>query len=165
MNKYSTHNCGQLRATDAGGRARLSGWVHRRHDLGGILFIDLRDHFGMTQVVIEPDRPFSEEARKIRPESVICVEGAVARRTEGADNANLATGQVELRVDKYEVLSMADQLPFPPGDATVAETLRLKFRFLDLRGAKQHQNIVLRSNVIASLRRRMIEQGFQEFQT
>ncbi|HLL91212.1 MAG TPA: aspartate--tRNA ligase [Tepidisphaeraceae bacterium] len=167
VNSYHTHTCGQLRANDAGQRARLSGWVHRKRDLGGITFVDLRDHYGLTQVVAEPDSPAAEEMKRLKPESVITVEGTVSKRLEGSDNANLATGQIELRVDKITVQSTAETLPFSVAEDNrqVNETIRLKYRFLDLRTERLQRNVVLRAQVISGLRRRMTEAGFLEFQT
>lgn len=166
MHAYRTHTCGALRATDAGTTARLSGWVHRKRDHGGLLFIDLRDHYGLTQCVIAQGSPVFQQAEALRPESVITVTGEVVMREPGTINPKLPTGEIELRVRELEVQSAAEVLPIQvAGEAEFPEELRLRYRFLDLRREKQHRNIMLRSQVIASIRRRMIQQGFTEFQT
>ncbi|WP_439578855.1 aspartate--tRNA ligase [Elioraea sp.] len=166
MHPYRTHTCGALRAEHAGQTARLSGWVHRKRDHGGLLFIDLRDHYGLTQVVIDAGSPLLPEAERVRPESVITVTGTVVRRTPDTVNQKLPTGEIELRAAELEVQSAAEVLPIQvAGDAEFPEELRLRYRFIDLRRERVHRNIVLRSAVIASIRRRMIEQGFIEFQT
>lgn len=166
MHPYRTHTCGALRADHAGQTVRLSGWVHRKRDHGGLLFIDLRDHYGITQVVIDAHSPLLEEAERIRPESVITVTGTVVRRTPDTVNQKIPTGEIELRAEAITVQSAAEVLPIQvAGDAEFPEELRLRYRFLDLRRERQHRNIVLRSQVIASIRRRMIEAGFIEFQT
>jgi aspartyl-tRNA synthetase len=166
MHAYRTHTCGELRLSDAGRTVRLSGWIHRKRDHGGLLFIDLRDHYGLTQLVLDPSSPVFATAEKLRAESVIRVDGDVVARTAETVNPNLPTGEIEVRVSALEVLSEAAELPLPVfGEPDYPEELRLKFRYLDLRRETMHRNIVLRSQVIASLRRRMIEQGFLEFQT
>ncbi|MCS6921448.1 MAG: aspartate--tRNA ligase [Elioraea sp.] len=166
MHPYRTHTCGALRADHAGQTVRLSGWVHRKRDHGGLLFIDLRDHYGITQVVIDAHSPLLPEAERIRPESVITVTGTVVRRTPDTVNPKIPTGEIELRAEAIVVQSAAEVLPIQvAGDAEFPEELRLRYRFLDLRRERQHRNIVLRSQVIASIRRRMIEAGFIEFQT
>jgi aspartyl-tRNA synthetase len=166
MHAYRTHTCGQLRLSDAGGAVRLSGWIHRKRDHGGLLFIDLRDHYGLTQLVLSPSSPAFAEAERLRAESVIRVDGEVVARTGETVNPNLPTGEIEVRVSALEVLSEAAELPLPVfGEPDYPEELRLKHRYLDLRRETMHRNIVLRSQVIASLRRRMIDQGFLEFQT
>jgi aspartyl-tRNA synthetase len=166
MHAYRTHSCGALRPSDAGGTVRLSGWVHRKRDHGGLLFIDLRDNFGLTQIVIAPSSPAFAVAEKVRAESVICVDGKVVERTPETVNANLPTGGIELQASAMEVLGAAEELPLPVfGEPDYPEEIRLKYRFLDLRRERLHRSILLRSQVIASLRRRMIEQGFTEFQT
>jgi len=166
MHAFRTHNCDQLRSTDVGDRARISGWVHRKRDHPNALFVDLRDHYGITQVVVYPDQPFYEQVKRTTPESVIMVTGEVLPRDEDQINPELATGEVELRMDEFEVHSEADKLPLPVfGEPDYPEEIRLKHRYLDLRRQKLHQNIVLRGQVINSLRRRMIELGFNEFQT
>ncbi|MDW8314408.1 MAG: aspartate--tRNA ligase [Rhodovarius sp.] len=166
MHPYRTHSCGALRAADAGITARLSGWVHRKRDHGGLLFIDLRDHYGITQCVVTPSSPAFAAADALRPESVVTVTGEVVRREPGTVNPKLATGEIELRVRELEVQGEAQLLPFPvAGEADPPEELRLRYRFLDLRRERPHRNMLLRSQVIASIRRRMIAQGFTEFQT
>jgi aspartyl-tRNA synthetase len=166
MHAYRTHTCGALRAADAGTTARLSGWVHRKRDHGGLLFIDLRDHYGLTQCVVAQGSPVFEAADRLRPESVVTVTGEIVRREPGTVNPRLSTGEIELRVRELSVQSEAQVLPIQvAGEADFPEDLRLRYRFLDLRREKPHRNILLRSAVIASIRRRMIEQGFTEFQT
>ncbi len=164
---YRTHTCGQLRPEHVGQQARLSGWVQRKRDHGGLLFIDLRDHYGVTQVVVDVSSPVFKTAEAVRNESVITVTGKVVAREASTVNPRLATGAVELDAAELVVQSMADPLPIPvyQENDTTPEELRLKYRFLDLRKDKLHKNIMLRSQVIASLRRRMIDQGFTEFQT
>ncbi len=164
---YRTHTCGQLRPEHVGQQARLSGWVQRKRDHGNLLFIDLRDHYGVTQVVVDVSSPVFKTAEAVRNESVITVTGKVVAREASTVNPRLATGAVELDAAEMVVQSMADPLPIPvyQENDTTPEELRLKYRFLDLRKEKLHKNIILRSQVIASLRRRMIDQGFTEFQT
>jgi aspartyl-tRNA synthetase len=166
MHAYRTHTCGALRATDAGQPARLSGWVHAKRDHGGLLFIDLRDHYGITQCVFAAASPAFAAADAVRPESVITVTGQVVPREAGTVNPRLPTGEIELRVADLVVQSAADVLPMQvAGDEKFPEDIRLKYRFIDLRREKLHRNIMLRAGVIASIRRRMIEAGFTEFQT
>jgi aspartyl-tRNA synthetase len=166
MHAYRTHNCGALRATDAGSSVRLSGWVHRKRDHGGVLFIDLRDHFGLTQIVVGPSSPAFEVLDHAKLESVVTITGDAVAREGGAVNANLATGDIEVRAQDVIVQSAAIELPMPiAGDAEYPDDIRLKYRFLDLRRERLHANMMLRSGVIASQRRRMIDQGFTEFQT
>ncbi len=166
MHAYRTHTCGALRASDAGHPARLSGWVHAKRDHGGLLFIDLRDHYGITQCVFPAGSPAFAAADAIRPESVITVTGDVVHREAGTVNPRLPTGEIELRVSDLVVQSAAEVLPMQvAGDERFPEDIRLKYRFLDLRREKLHRNIMLRAGVIASIRRRMIEAGFIEFQT
>ena len=164
---YRTHTCGQLRPEHVGQQARLSGWVQRKRDHGNLLFIDLRDHYGVTQVVVDVSSPVFKTAEAVRTESVITVSGKVVAREASTVNPRLATGAVELDAAEMVVQSMAEPLPIPvyQENDTTPEELRLKYRFLDLRKDKLHKNIMLRSQVIASLRRRMIDQGFTEFQT
>ena len=165
-NRYRTHTCGELRASHAGERAKLAGWVHRRRDHGNLLFLDLRDHYGITQCVIDVSSPLFAEVDGVRLETVIGVEGVVVKRSAETVNSEIPTGQVELRIEKIEVLSRADTLPLQVNsDMDYGEDVRLKYRFLDLRREKVHRNIVLRTRVIASIRRRMIEAGFTEFST
>ena len=166
MHAYRTHTCAQLTANDAGSDVRLSGWVHNKRDHGGVLFVDLRDHYGITQVVADSDSPALEVLEKARLESVITVDGTVKARAEAAVNSNLPTGAIEVFARGAKVQSMAADLPLIVNSAEdYPEETRLKYRFVDLRRERIHRNIVLRSNVIASLRRRMIDQGFTEFQT
>ena len=166
MHAYRTHTCGALRASDAGSPVRLSGWIHRKRDHGGLMFIDLRDNYGLTQLVLSPETPGFAIAERLRAESVIRIDGEVVARSAEAANPNLPTGEVEVRVREIEVLSEAAELPVPVfGELDYPEELRLKYRYLDLRRESLHRNILLRSSVISSIRRRMIESGFTEFQT
>jgi len=166
MHAYRTHTCGALRANDAGITARLSGWVHRKRDHGGLLFIDLRDHYGITQCVVTPSSPVFAAADALRPESVVTLTGDVVAREGGTVNDKLPTGAIELRVRELAVQGAAEVLPIQvAGEQEFPEDLRLRYRFLDLRRDKPHRNLMLRSQVIASIRRRMIDQGFTEFQT
>jgi aspartyl-tRNA synthetase len=165
-NPYRTHTCHDLRASHAGQTVRLAGWIHNKRDLGGVLFIDLRDHYGLTQIVIPPTAAFQDEVAHLPKETVISVSGQVRPRPEGTANPDLATGEIELDVSGYEKLGGCESLPMNvfPEDQTPEET-RLKYRFLDLRRSKLHQTVMLRAKVISSIRQRMIELGFQEFQT
>jgi aspartyl-tRNA synthetase len=166
MHRYRTHTCGALRESDIGIEARLSGWCHRIRDHGGVLFIDLRDHYGLTQVVADPDSPAFKVAETLRSEWVVRVDGKVRRRPGGTENPELPTGVVEVYIREIEVLGPAGELPMPVfGDQEYPEETRLKYRFLDLRREHLHQNIMKRGQVIDSIRRRMNEQGFFEFQT
>jgi aspartyl-tRNA synthetase len=166
MHAFRTHTCGELRLGDAGQTARLSGWVHRKRDHGQLLFVDLRDHYGITQCVIDVSSPLFPEAEALRLESVITVTGRVAKRTEDTINPNLPTGEVELFIAELALQSAAEPLPFPVNiDAEYPEDMRLTYRFLDLRREDIHAKMMLRAAVIASIRRRMIEQGFLEYQT
>jgi aspartyl-tRNA synthetase len=166
MHAYRTHTCGALRLADAGQSVRLSGWIHRKRDHGGLLFIDLRDHYGLTQLVLDPETPGFELAERLRAESVITVDGEVVARAAEVVNPNLPTGEIEVRVAGVTVQSEAAELPLPVfGEPDYPEELRLKHRYLDLRRETLHRNVVLRSRVIDSLRRRMVEQGFTEYQT
>ena len=166
MHRYRTHTCGALREADIGQEVRLSGWCHRIRDHGGVLFIDLRDHYGLTQVVADPDSPAFKVAETLRSEWVVRVDGKVRRRPGGTENPDLPTGAVEVYIREIEVLGPAGELPMPVfGDQEYPEETRLKYRFLDLRREHLHQNIMKRGQVIDSIRRRMKEQGFFEFQT
>ena len=166
MHEYRSHTCSGLRAADVGETVRLSGWVHRKRDHGGLLFIDLRDNYGVTQLVFEVDSACFAEAEAVRAESVIRIDGRVKARSEETVNSELATGEVEVYVDEMEILSAAGELPLPVfGDTEYPEDIRLKYRFLDLRRERIHNNILLRSNVISELRSQMTAQGFNEFQT
>jgi aspartyl-tRNA synthetase len=166
MHAYRTHTCAALRDTDAGSQARLSGWVHSKRDHGGLLFIDLRDHYGLTQCVFAAGSAAFAAAEKLRVESVITVTGQVVLRAGGTVNPKLPTGAIELAVSEVEVQSTADVLPLQvAGSEQYPDELRLRYRYIDLRRDKVHRNIMLRSQVIASLRRRMMAQGFTELQT
>ncbi|MDG1857629.1 MAG: aspartate--tRNA ligase, partial [Emcibacteraceae bacterium] len=167
MHEYRSHTCNDLREQNAGDTVRLSGWVHRKRDHGGLLFIDLRDHYGMTQCVFDSDfKEIFEVAENVRAESVIRVEGEVIKRAAEAVNADRPTGEIEILVKKVDVLNAAEELPLPVfGDQEYPEDIRLKYRFLDLRRERIHNNIVLRSDIISSIRRRMVDQGFREYQT
>ncbi|MGI6244373.1 MAG: aspartate--tRNA ligase [Pseudochelatococcus sp.] len=166
MHRYRSHTCGALREADIGAEVRLSGWCHRIRDHGGVLFIDLRDHYGLTQCVADSDSPAFDAVSQVRSEWVVRIDGKVRRRPEGTQNDDLATGQVEIYITALEVLGTAAELPLQVfGDQVYPEETRLKYRFLDLRREKLHRNIVRRGQVIDSLRRRMREQDFFEFQT
>jgi aspartyl-tRNA synthetase len=166
MHAYRTHNCAELRASDVGKTVRLSGWVHRKRDHGQLLFVDLRDHYGITQIVTDTESPAFETLDRLRVESVVTVDGEVVARSKETVNPNLPTGEIEVRATNVTVQSAAAELPMPVfGEQEYPEEIRLKYRYLDLRRDQIHRNILLRSAVIASIRRRMIEQGFIEFQT
>jgi aspartyl-tRNA synthetase len=166
MHRYRTHTCGALRDSDIGRDVRLSGWCHRIRDHGGVLFIDLRDHYGLTQVVADPDSPAFKVAETLRAEWVMRVDGKVRRRPGDTENPELPTGAVEIYANDIEVLGRAAELPMPVfGDVEYPEDIRLRYRFLDLRREHLHNNIMKRGAIIDSLRRRMKEQGFFEFQT
>ncbi|ABI61110.1 Aspartyl-tRNA synthetase [Granulibacter bethesdensis] len=166
MHAYRSHDCGALRAADTGTEARLSGWIHSKRDHGGLLFIDLRDHYGLTQCVFASGTDIFATVEKLRPESVITVTGQVVARETGTVNPKLPTGEIELRVTALDVQSSAEVLPLQvAGTESYPDELRLKYRYIDLRRERVHRNMMLRAQVIASLRRRMIEQGFTEFQT
>ncbi|HET9810160.1 MAG TPA: aspartate--tRNA ligase [Sphingomicrobium sp.] len=166
MHAYRTHSCAELTASDVGKTVRLSGWIHRKRDHGGVLFIDLRDNYGITQIVADEDNPVQKPLDSLRLESVVTVTGDVVARARDAINPKLPTGEIEVVARELEVQSQAAELPMPvAGEADYPEEIRLKYRFLDLRREQMHGNIMLRSAVIASIRRRMMEQGFVEFQT
>jgi aspartyl-tRNA synthetase len=166
MHAYRTHTCGELRAADTGKTVRLSGWIHRKRDHGGLIFIDLRDHYGLTQLVVSPSNPGFRVVEHLRAESVIRVDGEVVARTPETVNPNLPTGEIEVGVAELAVISESAELPLPVfGEPEYPEEIRLKNRFLDLRRETLHRNIVLRSKVIQSIRNRMIAQGFLEYQT
>ena len=166
MHAYRTHHCGQLRAQEVGSQVRLSGWVHRKRDHGNLLFVDLRDHHGLTQIVTDIESDAFRQLERLRVESVVTITGDVVARSAEAANPNLATGEIEVRAREVLVQSSAQELPMPvAGEADYPEDIRLRYRFLDLRRDRIHANIVLRSNVIASIRQRMIGQGFTEYQT
>jgi aspartyl-tRNA synthetase len=166
MHAYRTHSCADLRSSDVGSTVRLSGWIHRKRDHGGVLFVDLRDHYGLTQIVAAAGSETLRQLDSLRVESVVTVTGEVVSRGPEAVNPRLATGEIEVVAREVAVQSAAAELPMPvAGEADYPEEIRLKYRYLDLRREQMHRNIMLRSAVIASIRRRMIEQGFTEFQT
>src|SRR5476649_1761213 len=166
LHRYRSHTCGALREGDIGKTVRLSGWCHRIRDHGGVLFIDLRDHYGLTQVVADPDSPAFKLAETLRSEWVVRIDGKLRKRPAGTENPDLPTGQVEVYIDEIEVLGAAGELPMPvAGEQEYPEETRLKYRFLDLRREHLHNNIMLRGAIIDSLRARMKEGGFFEFQT
>ncbi len=166
MHRYRSHTCGALRESHIGQTARLSGWCHRIRDHGGLLFIDLRDHYGLTQCVVDPDSPAFKDAEKLRSEWVVRIDGKVRRRPEGTENPELPTGAVELYVSEIEVLGPSGELPLPVfGEQEYPEDIRLKYRFLDLRRERLHQNIMTRGAIVDAMRKRMKDQGFFEFQT
>src|SRR5215510_16179521 len=166
MHAYRTHTCNALTAAEVGREVRLSGWVHRKRDHGHLLFVDLRDHYGITQCVIDTSSPLFKAVESVRPESVVTVTGKVVNRPAETVNPKLATGAIEIQIGAFLVQSTAELLPLQVNsDEDAGEDIRLRYRFLDLRREKIHRNIVLRSRVIQSIRRRMVEQGFTEFQT
>ena len=166
MHAYRTHSCAALRLSDVGETVRLSGWVHRKRDHGHLLFVDLRDHYGITQIVTDTSSPAFKTLDRLRVESVVTIEGEVVARSPETVNAGLPTGEIEVRASSVTVQSAATELPMPVfGEQDYPEEIRLKYRYLDLRREQLHSNIMLRSAVISSIRRRMVEQGFTEFQT
>ena len=166
MHIYRSHTCADLNSSNVGENIRLSGWVHRVRDHGGILFIDLRDHYGMTQILADPDSPAFNVVETLRAEWVIRIDGNVMARDSNLINSKLPTGEIEVFIKNIEVLSASEELPLPVfGDLDYPEETRLKYRFLDLRREKLHNNMILRSNVVKSIRSRMSDQGFNEFQT
>ena len=166
MHPYRTHTCNEINESEVGQQARISGWIHRVRDHGGVVFIDLRDHYGITQIVVDPERDFYEDVHHWRLESTVCFTGEIVRRDEETANAGLATGKVELMADEMKVLNRAETLPFPVADETdYPEATRLRYRFLDLRRGQLHENIVLRSKITNSIRQRMIGLDFNEVQT
>jgi aspartyl-tRNA synthetase len=166
MHAYRTHHCGELRASHVGERVKLSGWIHRKRDHGGVLFVDLRDHYGLTQIVAKANSEPLRALEHLRAESVVTIVGEVVSRGPDAANPNLPTGEIEVSAEEVVVQSAAEELPLPvAGEADYPEEIRLRYRFLDLRRERLHRNIVLRSQVISSIRRRMVEAGFTEFQT
>ncbi|MEO0992266.1 MAG: aspartate--tRNA ligase, partial [Pseudomonadota bacterium] len=166
MHAYRSHTCAELTSAQVGETVRLSGWVHRVRDHGGVLFIDLRDHYGMTQVLADPDSPAFAEVEKVRSEWCILIDGTVKARAPELVNPKIPTGEVEVFVRDLEVLGAAEELPLPVfGDLEYPEETRLKYRFLDLRREGLHNNIMLRSQMVASIRKRMWDIGFTEFQT
>ncbi len=166
MNKYRTHNCSELTENDKNKIVTLSGWVHRKRDHGNLLFVDLRDHFGLTQCVIENQSKFFSILEKIKPESIITASGKVVLREKGTENLELTTGKIEIKIQSVSILSSSKELPLPVfGEQDYPEDIRLKYRFLDLRREEMHKNIILRSNVISFIRSEMLKLGFLEFQT
>lgn len=166
MHRYRSHSCGELRNSDVGADVRLSGWVHNRRDLGGILFIDLRDHYGLVQLVVRPGTAANEVLSSISKESVVRIDGKVVSRGEDNRNPELGTGDIEIEVTDVELLGGAAPLPFTINtDDGVNEERRLEYRFLDLRRERMHRNIMLRSAVIASIRSKMVNLGFNEMAT
>ena len=166
MKKYRTHNCYDLTETDSGKKVILSGWLHRKRDHGNLLFIDLRDHFGITQCVTEHINKYFKLLENLKPESVLRISGTVVKRESGTENKDLKTGSIEISVEEVVILSEAKELPMPVfGEQDYPEDIRLKYRFLDLRRNQMHDNIILRSNVISFIRKEMTDIGFLEFQT
>ena len=166
MNKYRTHNCVELREKNIGENVKLSGWLHRKRDHGNLLFIDLRDHFHITQCVIESNHKDFKNIEKLKPESVILVSGKVLKRSKETENKELTTGLIEIKINEMVVLSNSNELPLPVfGDQEYPEEIRLKYRFIDLRRKEMHEKIKLRSSVISYLRNKMIQNNFLEFQT
>ena len=166
MHTYRTHTCGELRKTDVGRKAKLSGWIHSVRDHGGVIFIDLRDHYGKTQIVVNPKMEFYQELEKWRVETVVCFTGEVVARTPETVNPKLATGEIELVAEAMDVLGETEQIPFQVAkDEQAPEAMRLEYRFLDLRRDELHHNIVLRSKIIQTIRQKMWEMGFTEYQT
>ena len=166
MHTYRTHTCSEITKKDSGKKVKLLGWIHRKRDHGNLLFFDLRDHFGLTQCVLENSDKFFKIVEKIKPESVVCVSGKVVNRLADTINKDLFTGEVEIKVSSFDVLSESKELPMPVfGEQDYPEETRLKYRFLDLRRQEMHENIILRSKVISFIRNKMINEGFLEFQT
>ena len=166
MNKYRTHNLSELTEKEIDREVILSGWLHRKRDHGNLLFADLRDHYGITQCVIENNNKYFNLLEKTKPESVLKIEGKVVRRSSGTENSELKTGKIEVAINKIEILSDAKELPIPVfGEQDYPEDLRLKYRFLDLRREEMHNNIILRSEVISFIRSEMLKLGFLEYQT
>ena len=166
MNKFRTHNCSELNEKNVNQKVKLSGWLHRKRDHGNLLFLDLRDHFGITQCVIENQDKNFKTLEKLKPESVILIEGSVVKRSKETQNTELKTGLIEVKISNFEILSAAKELPLPVfGEQDYPEEIRLKYRFIDLRRKEMHENIKLRSEVISFIRTKMIENNFLEFQT
>ena len=166
MNKFRTHNCSELTEKEIEKKVYLSGWMHRKRDHGNLLFIDLRDHYGITQCVVENNNKFFKILERLKPESVLKISGRVIRRTSGTENLELKTGKIEISIESVEVLSEAKELPMPVfGEQNYPEDIRLKYRFLDLRREEMHKNIILRSKVISFIRAEMFKLGFLEYQT
>jgi len=166
MNKYRSHNCSELTESDSGRKVLLSGWLHRKRDHGNLLFIDIRDHFGITQCVIENNSKYFKLLENLKPESVLSVSGKVVEREKGTENKDLKTGKIEINIGHVDIISEAKELPMPVfGEQEYPEDIRLKYRFLDLRRNQMHNNIILRSSVISYVRNEMLKLGFLEFQT
>ncbi|MDR2157728.1 MAG: aspartate--tRNA ligase, partial [Holosporaceae bacterium] len=166
MNIYRTHNCGELRHADVGKTVKLSGWVHKKRDHGNLVFVDLRDHYGITQCVVDSNCAFFEEVEKTRHECIVTVDGKVIERTPETVNNDNPTGTVEIQIQKFVTLSYVENLPMTVGSVSdLSEETRLKYRFLDLRREKIHKNIVLRSQIISSIREKMKKSGFLEINT
>ena len=166
MNKYRTHSCAELNEKNIDENIILSGWIHRKRDHGNLLFIDLRDHYGLTQCVIENNNKYFPLLEKTRPESVVKISGVVVKRSSGTENLDLKTGKIEVSIKTVEILSNAAELPIPVfGEQDYPEDIRLKYRFLDLRRFEMHKNIILRSKVVSFIRSEMIKLGFLEYQT
>jgi len=166
MHPFRTHTCNDLRKADVGQSVKISGWVHRKRDHGNLMFVDLRDHYGLTQCIMEIDAEGFAAVESVRSESVVTVEGPVVARSADTVNPDLPTGEIEVRIESFTVQSAADELPMPVfGDVDYPEDIRLKHRYLDLRREQMHKNIVLRSSIVSSIRRRMVDQGFLEYQT
>ena len=167
MNKYRTHNCYQLRLEDAGSKVSLAGWINMKRDHGNVIFVDLRDHYGVTQCVIEKtNTKLLNLVDSLRVETVIKIDGTVIKREPDTINKSLNTGTIEIAVDNVEVLSEAKELPMPVfGENDYPEEIRLKYRFLDIRREELHKNIVLRSPIISHIRKLMSDAGFLEMQT
>ena len=166
MNKYRSHNCSELSETEINKTVHLSGWLHRKRDHGNLLFIDLRDHYGITQCVIENKNDFFPILERTKPESVLKISGKVIKRSSETENLDLKTGKIEVSISSVEVLSNAKELPLPVfGEQDYPEDIRLKYRFLDLRREEMHNNIILRSKVISFIRSEMLKLGFLEYQT
>ena len=166
MNKFRTHNCSELTEKEIEKKVYLSGWLHRKRDHGNLLFLDLRDHYGITQCVVENKNKFFSILEKLKPESVLKISGRVVKRSSGTENLELKTGKIEISIETVEVLSEAKELPMPVfGEQDYPEDIRLKYRFLDLRREEMHKNIILRSKVISFIRAEMIKLGFLEYQT
>ncbi len=166
MNKFRTHNCSELSEKEINSKVVLSGWLHRKRDHGNLLFVDLRDHYGITQCVIENDNKYFSILEKVKPESVLLIRGTVIKRSDGTENLDLKTGKIEISIESIEVLSNAKELPIPVfGEQDYPEDIRLKYRFLDLRREEMHNNIILRSKVISYIRTEMLRLGFLEYQT
>ena len=166
MNKYRTHTCNQLTKKEVGSKVKISGWINKKRDHGNLLFVDLRDNYGITQCIIDQENKNFKEIEKLQLETVVKIEGSVLERTADTINKEIPTGEIEVSIDEFEVLGTCKELPMPVfSDQEYAEEIRLKYRFLDLRRKKIHENILLRSKVISFIREQMNKFGFLEFQT